>query len=196
MKKARYPASVILAAFAATLSQSATAQERSATSPLSGQYSMTRQGSLAICVNPKTGDQEACSTSGAVVVPLSNIANGSVTYASGIGCQTVTEVINTLPPSDSPPKLNPVTVVVKQLTYDSSTGIGTASYTAYSGGSCKGASFISKGAKEEVAGTEQFVVTDGGNRVVIVITALQSPIKSLGSVSLGDTDLLLKGTSP
>jgi hypothetical protein len=192
--KARY--AVILAVFAATLNQSAMAQETSATSPLSGQFSEARQGSLAICLNAKTGDQEACSTTGVAVVPLSDIANGSIDFSSGIGCGTDTEVLNTLPPSDSPPTLNPETVVVKQLTYESSTGIGTASYTAYLGGSCKGASFVSKGAKEEVAGTAQFVLTDGGNQLDIVITALQSPIKSLGSVSLADTDLLLKGTTP
>ena len=191
VKKARYAvSSVILAAFAAIASQSATAQA------LSGRYSITRQGSVAICVNPTSKAQEACSTSGAVVVPLTNIANGSITYSSGIGCGTITEVLNTLPPSGSPPMLNPVTAVIKQLTYDPSTGIGTASYTGYSGGSCKGASFVSKGATEEVAGTEQFVVTDGGNRLVIVITQLNSPINSLGSVSLADTDLRLKPRNP
>jgi hypothetical protein len=177
--------------FAAILSQlipitSAEAQNIPAPN---GRYSIARHGSLTLCSNPSTNAPEACSASGAVIAPVSDIATGSITYSSGVGCGTDTEVFNSLPPNTSPPMLNPETVVIKVTNYDSTTGIGTGSYTAYSGGSCTGADFDSSGASEEVTGTLEFVVTAGGKQVDVAITQLQSPINSLGSVSLFDTDL-------
>jgi hypothetical protein len=35
-----------------------------------GQFSVTSQGSLAVCINPGTFTEESCSTAGALVVPL------------------------------------------------------------------------------------------------------------------------------
>jgi hypothetical protein len=155
-----------------------------------GRYSVARQGSLAVCLNPaKNYAAESCSASGAVVFPLSDIATGSITYLAGIGCGTDTEVFNSLPPNTVPPSLNPETVVVKVTSYESTTGIGTGSYTAYSGGSCTGANFDSTGATKEGSGTLQFVVTEDGRQVEATLTQFQSPINSLGSVSLFDSDL-------
>jgi hypothetical protein len=85
--------------------------------------------------------------------------------------------------------LNPETIVIKVTNYNSTTGIGTGTYTAYSGGSCTGANFDSSGASEEVTGTLEFVVTEGGKQVDVAITQLQSAVNSLGSVSLFDIDL-------
>ena len=121
--------------------------------------------------------------------PVTDIAVGSITYASGSGCGTDTEIFSALPPSALPSTTNPETVVVKVTNYSSTTGIGTASYTGYSGGSCNGASFDSSGATEIASGTLQFVVTEGGKQVEITFTQLTNPISSLGSVSLFDTDL-------
>jgi hypothetical protein len=156
----------------------------------SGQYSIARHGSLALCLNPAANyAAESCSASGVFVYPVTNIAVGSITYASGKGCGTDTEVFNALPPSALPASPNPETVVVKVTNYSSTTGIGTASYTGYSGGSCHGASFDSRGATDIASGSLQFVVTEGGRRVEITFTQLTNPTKSLGSVSLFDTDL-------
>ena len=71
----------------------------------------------------------------------------------------------------------------------STTGIGSGSYTAYSGGSCNGANFDSSGASEIGSGTIEFVVTKGGRQVNVALTSLQNSTNSLGSVSLFDTDL-------
>ncbi|MBV8773564.1 MAG: hypothetical protein JO166_14725 [Deltaproteobacteria bacterium] len=73
--------------------------------------------------------------------------------------------------------------------YDSTTGIGSASYTGYSGGSCNGTSFDSSGATEIGSATLQFVVTRGGRQIDITFTQLTNPTNSIGSVSLFDTDL-------
>ena len=156
----------------------------------SGQYSIARHGSLALCLNPAANfAAESCSASGVLVYPVTDIAVGSITYASGSGCGTDTEIFSALPPSAMPSILNPETVVVKVTNYSSTTGIGTASYTGYSGGSCNGASFDSSGATEIASGTLQFVVTEGGKQVEITFTQLTNPTSSLGSVSLFDTDL-------
>jgi hypothetical protein len=155
----------------------------------SGQYSIARHGSFAVCLNPTTYADEACSTSGVFVYPVTDIAVGSITYKSDTGCGTDTEIFSALPPSALPSSLGPETVVVKVTNYSSTTGVGAASYTGYSGGSCIGASFNSSGATVIASGTLEFVVTEGGQRVEITFTQLTNPTNSLGSVSLFDTDL-------
>ena len=141
----------------------------------SGQYSIARHGSFAVCLNPTTFADESCSKSGVFVYPLTDIAVGSITYESGSGCGTDTEIFSALPPNATPSTPGPETVVVKVTHYSSTTGIGTASYTGYSGGSCDGASFDSSGATEIASGTQQFVVTEGGKQVEITYTQLTNP---------------------
>ena len=123
------------------------------------------------------------------VYPITDIAVGSITYASGSGCGTDTEVFSALPPNAMPSTLGPETIVVKVTNYNSTTGIGSASYTAYSGGSCNGADFDSSGATVIATGTLQFVVTRDGRQVDITYTQLTNPSHSLGSASVFDTDL-------
>jgi hypothetical protein len=180
----RYAVLFVMLIFVAT-----TAGAQSIPEP-SGQYSIARHGSLALCLNPAAGfANESCSASGVLVYPVTDIAVGSITYASGSGCGTDTEIFSALPPSALPSTTNPETVVVKVTNYSSTTGIGTASYTGYSGGSCNGASFDSSGATEIASATLQFVVTEGGKQVEITFTQATNPISGLGSVSLFDTDL-------
>jgi hypothetical protein len=156
---------------------------------LNGQYSIARHGSLALCLNPTTFANESCSKSGVFVYPLTDIAVGSITYESGSGCGTDTEIFSALPPNATPSTPGPETIVVKVTKYNSTTGIGSASYTGYSGGSCDGANFDSSGATVIATATLQFVVTRGGWQVDITFTQLTNPTNSLGSVSLFDTDL-------
>jgi len=155
-----------------------------------GQYSIARHGSFALCLNPAANyAAESCSASGVFVYPVTDIAVGSITYTSGSGCGTDTEVFSALPPNAMPPSLGPETIVVKVTNYSSTTGIGSASYTAYSGGSCNGADFDSSGATVIATGTLQFVVTRDGRQVDITYTQLTNPSHSLGSASVFDTDL-------
>lgn len=183
----RYAALSATTIFAAILSQITPAEADNILQP-SGAYSFTIQGSVAQCFNSSNAP-EACSTSGAAVVAFSVLQLGHITYSSGNGCAIVLIVSNSLPPNASPPRVaSTVTGTVKITDYDPTTGIGTSSFTYYSGGSCSGSNFNSAGATEISFGTLQFVVTDGGNKVEEVVTQLEgSPTNNVGSVSLSIT---------
>jgi hypothetical protein len=94
----RYAALSATTIFAAILSQITPAEAENIPPP-SGVYSTAIQGSVALCLNPDTNAPEACSTSGTVVVPKSDLQLGHITYSSGIGCEEVTLVVNSLPPN-------------------------------------------------------------------------------------------------
>ena len=181
----RYAALSATTIFAAILSQITPADAENIPPP-SGPYSFAIQGSVAQCFDPTTNAPEACSTSGAVAVAFSVLQAGHITYSSGVGCAIVLIVSNSLPPNASPPRVNSsVTGTVEITNYDPTTGIGTSSFTYYSGGSCSGANFNSAGATEISFGTLQFVVTDGGKQVEEIVTQLEgSPTNNVGSVSL------------
>jgi hypothetical protein len=175
--------------FATILSQITPAEAQNIPAP-SGRFSFLIQGSVAQCFNPTTNAPEACSTSGAVDVAFSVLQLGHITYSYDIGCEEVTQVVNSLPPNATPPIVNSsVTGTVKTTNYDPTTGIGTSSFTRYSGGSCSGANFNSAGATETSFGTLSFVVTDGGKRIDDVVTQLEGyPTNNVGSVSLFVTE--------
>jgi hypothetical protein len=156
----------------------------------SGRWSFTLQGSVAQCFDPTTHAPEVCSTSGAEVVAFSVLQLGHIYYSSGIGCEEVTQVVSSLPPSASPPIVSSTVTGTLEITnYDPITGIGTSSFTRYSGGSCSGANFNSAGATEISFGTLSFVVTDGGKRIDDVVTQLEGyPTNNVGSVSLFATE--------
>jgi hypothetical protein len=185
----RYAALSATTVFAAILSQITPAEAQNIPAP-SGRYSFAIQGSVGNCYNPTTNAPEACSTSGAVVVAFSVLQIGHIYYSSGIGCEEVTQVVSSLPPSASPPIVSStVTGTVEITNYDPTTGIGTNSFTRYSGGSCSGANFDSTGATEISFGTLSFVATDGGKREDEVVTQLEGyPTNNVGSLSFSITE--------
>ncbi len=192
--KARYAILlVILTGFAVVLSQKAVAAKGDGggiPSP-SGQFSTTLQGSLAICLNPSTFAQESCSTSGALVVPLSVLFNGAGTFdAAGNACIAGTEVDSDLPVDVSPPFVTANEHVTgKTLNYDSTTGTGDGSFTGYIGGKCNGTAFDNTGATQISTGTDHFVVTAGGSRVDFLFTSLTNAASSIGDFSLSGSDV-------
>jgi hypothetical protein len=71
-----------------------------------GQFSVTFQGSVALCFNPSTFALESCSTAGAIVTPLSIVDNGAGTLAgTGKSCYKRTQAASTLPLNASPPDI-------------------------------------------------------------------------------------------
>jgi hypothetical protein len=157
----------------------------------SGSYSISVHGSFALCLNPANNyAEESCSASNAVAYPLTSLITGTITWASGKGCENDYAVYTALPPTTTPHTvvLNAHTVA-KITSYDAATGTGTALSTGYTGGSCHGADFDSSGATETSTGAVQFVLTEGGRRNDILVTQLTNSTNSIGGFSLSATDL-------
>jgi hypothetical protein len=115
-----------------------------------------------------------CAGSGSPCPALNIIeAGATVRDAAGNGCGTHVAVVNTLPPSASAPTVALITHVFKLNSYDPATGIGDQTLTEYVGGTCNGAIFKGGASVTQVTnGTLHFVVSDGGNRIDNILTAL------------------------
>lgn len=110
---------VMLAAFA---SQKALAQPF----PLKpGTFSTTLTGSLAICLNPTTFVEEACTTKGVIAGPLTVLSVGRIVGdAEGNSCSSVVETDSDFPVDASPPFVTLNEHGVGKLTnYDANTGV-------------------------------------------------------------------------
>jgi len=197
--KARYV--VFLIILAACTSQTALAQSTGTgvNLPLkAGQFSTTTTGSVAICLNPTTFVEEACTTTGALAVPLTvvSVGNGTGT-AQGRGCESIVETDSNFPVDASPPFVAPNEHIVFTIThYDPTTGAGNDSFTGYVGGHCNGANFDSTGATKISSGTGHFNVSENGNRVDGLATKLTNPTNSVGDFSLYTVNHLLVTTNP
>ena len=138
-----------------------------------GRFSATNQGSEAECLNPANGQPESCSTKGVLVVPLNVLQTGALTRdGTGKACVAATAVFSALPVNATPPTVLAIHVKLKVLNYAPATGTGDESFTVYIGGACDGATFKSDGATKIASGAAHFVVSDDGNRVDDVFTAL------------------------
>lgn len=185
--KARYAALlVMLVGFAVILGQKAIPANGAGNEGIpipSGNFSSTDHGFLAICENPITSAFESCNTNNVVVVSFNAMDNVAGTIDSnGNQCLTGTGTVVSLPLGVSPPfVMAKESIVGKVLDYDSTTGTGDSSFTAYyPGGECHGATFDSTGATEVIGATFHFVVTDGGNRVDWVLTTTTYPVGVFG----------------
>jgi hypothetical protein len=198
--KARYVVLLfVLAGFAIAAGQTAVAAKGGAGLegiPLpSGQFSLTTQGTEALCFIPGTETLEACSASGVLVVPITLLDNGAGSIDSaGNSCFQYTEVDTVLPVNAIPPLVQHLQSVAKVTSYDSTTGTGDSSITVYSGGQCNGATFDSTGATELASGTEHFAVTAGSSRIDSITTSATSPASAIASFSISET--FLKETGP
>jgi hypothetical protein len=197
--KARYV--VLLIMLAACTSQTALAQSTATgvNLPLkAGQFSTTTTGSIAICLNPTTFVEEACTTKGVIAAPLTvvSVGNGTGT-AQGTGCESIVETDSDFPVDASPPLVTPNEHIVFKITdYDLTTGAGDDSFTGNVGGHCNGANFVSTGATQVSSGTGHFNVSENGNRVDGLATKLINPTNSVGDFSLYTVNHLLVTTNP
>src|SRR5690348_8723628 len=105
----RVMVAAMLVAFAAIVSQKAIADgDRHGMPSGAGKFSTTAQGSFALCLDPKTFDEESCSTEGVLVAPLSLLDNGALTAdTQGNSCSSFTEVDSDLPVDATPPFVTP-----------------------------------------------------------------------------------------
>ena len=180
---------VMLAAFAAVLSQKAIAGSGETIPAPIGQFSVTIQGSLVLCYNAKTSDQESCTTSGAIPVALTELEVGMQTRdATGSG-GTIPTVLTALPPGVMPPDILSEHIVNTLTDYDPATGTGDTSFISYVGGKCVGAKFDKTGATVASTGTNHLVVSQRGDRIDVVTTGLTNSTGSIGAFSLTNTAL-------
>ena len=178
--KARYV--FLLTVFAAFLSQRALA---GGIPPPTGTFSATTTGSFAICLNPTTFVEEACTTRGVFAAPLTLLAVGNATGNTNGGCESLVETDSDFPVDASPPLVTPNEHVIYRITdYDPNTGTGDDTFIGYVGGHCNGASFDKTGATKVSSGTTHFTVSENGNRVDGLVTKLTNPTNSIGDFSV------------
>ena len=94
--------------------------------------------------------------------------------ACSVGTLTARAVV--VGPTSSPfgPVIIPITAVSTTITFDPTTGSGTASFRQYRGGSCIGAVFDTTGAILTGTGTVSFLVSNRGNRIEQILTSLST----------------------
>jgi hypothetical protein len=192
---------VLLAGLAVvSILKTASAQDTSAVNiPLkAGTVSTNSSGSIAICLNPNTFNEEPCTTKNVLAVPLTILNVGTVTGdGQGHGCQSVTAVVSNFPVDASPPDVTPnENTVIKITDYDPRTSTGDNTFTTYIGGHCVGAYFDKTGATLNSSGTGHFVVSENGNRVDGIVTSLTNPTNSIGDFSLHTVNHALVTTNP
>jgi hypothetical protein len=158
-----------------------------------GHFSLTQQGSVASC-QTSNGVPEPCNTPGVVGVAQSVLNNGTVTRDSaGNACSANIGVLSTLPPGATPSFVLAAHTSLKVTNYDPVTGTGDESSKSWSGGVCNGAIFDKTGATQISSGTDHFVVTNDGNRIDSLFTAVvgvpTSPLAFVGGFSATRTEL-------
>ena len=163
-----------------------------------GTYSVTTTGSIAVCIKPTTPfPEEACTTKGVFVAPVTVLSVGHGTGDAEGGCQSIVETDSDFPVDASPPLVTPNEHVTYTITdYDPNTGTGDDSFIGYVGGHCNGTSFDKTGATEVSSGTGHFTVSENGNRVDGLATKLINPTNSIGDFSLYTVSRALVPTNP
>jgi len=160
---------------------------------LAGNYSFTTQGSYSLCLDTsKTPPAvEDCGTTGALVLPQTYLAVGEATRDdNGNSCSTWTEVNSSLPVDNTPPLVQVGRHAVgKPGIYDSATGTGEISFTAYSGGKCNGSTFDITGATETGTTDAHFVASSGGKRIDFLYTSLTGFVTDTTGNIFGDFSL-------
>jgi hypothetical protein len=197
--KARY--TILLVMLAILASQKAKigfAQDTSVNIPLrAGTFSVTGVGSLALCLNPAAGFAEVnCAAKGATAFPFTSLLVGTVVSNGQILCQTVASTFSTFPVDITPPSVATQHAAIKILDYDPHTGAGDSSFISYIGGHCNGAEFDKTGATELNHGTAHTASSENGNRVDIIITAIQDSLGGYADFSLSSVEHALVPTNP
>jgi hypothetical protein len=190
---------VVLVMVAVLASQTAMAQDTSVNIPLkAGTASVANTGSVAICLNPAKGYIEvSCGAKGAQAFPFTALNVGTSTGNGKIACQTVDATFSDFPVDITPPLVSKnQNSTIKILDYDPHTGAGDGSFITYTGGHCNGADFDKTGATEINHGTFHFAVSENGNRVDVILTALQDPVGGIGDFALTGVGRALVPTNP
>ena len=156
---------------------------------LAGGYASTVQGSIALCLDSATFAEVPCD-SASLVVPLTDISVGNVTYdTKGNSCGAYVQVVSNLPPAASPPNVVSFTTQGKVTTFDQAAGAIDATFTTYVGGKCNGSVFDGTGATIQSTGTGHGVLSAKGTRTDGIFTSLTDPVGGVGGWSFVYVDL-------
>jgi len=152
---------------------------------LAGKFSARGNGFFTLCFSTGFTALQDCATA-PIVLPFNNTQIQNTTRdAAGNTCSVS---INTAAPvfgTRSPALGQRHTNVTTSISFDPTTGSGTASGSQYVGGSCNGAVFDSTGATKVADFTSSFDVSDSGNRIESILTgfsAVNSAFSVAGSV--------------
>ena len=147
---------------------------------LAGKFKSTGNGIDTVCFKAGFTALEDCASAPRAqqvsfkLTGISRVTRDMAGNACSVGTVTARPVV--VGPTSSPfgPVVIPVTVVSTAITFDPTTGSGTASFRQYHGGSCIGAVFDSTGAILTGTGTVSFLVSNRGNRIEQIVTNLST----------------------
>jgi hypothetical protein len=153
---------------------------------LAGRFASRGNGFFTLCFNSNFSALVDCASSPPHVLPFNQTCiSHSTLDAAGNSCgvQTCTSapVFGTTFPADVTTRTN----VGTTISFDPTTGSGTATGKQYVGGSCNGAVFDITGATKVADFTTSFDVSDSGNRIETILktyNAVTSAFSVAGSV--------------
>ncbi len=138
---------------------------------LAGNFAGRGGGFFTFCLNGAA--QISCDSVAPVpsLVPFNQTQISQQTRdGAGNGCEVFTRTY--APVSGTKSAANEATPqrVFTNVSFDPTTGSGTASSSQYRGGSCIGAVFDSTNATLVATGTANYIVSDSGNRIEFILT--------------------------
>ncbi len=152
---------------------------------LAGNFASKGSGFLTVCLDASFALVD-CASAPPHVVPLNDTQISHQTRdAAGNSCVVPTTTSAPVFGTTFPASVLTGTIVDTPISFDPTTGSGTANLSVYHGGSCSGAAFNSTGATLIATGTFTFVVSDSGNRIEQIVTgysAVTSAFSVVGSV--------------
>jgi len=142
---------------------------------LAGKFSLRGGGFVTFCFNATFTAPAACASVPQAQRVLFNLATiGHFTRdAAGNACFVFTGTTRrALVGASAATSANTSFSVATNISFDPTTGSGTASFSNYNGGSCIGAAFDSTGATLTATGTVTYDVSDSGDRLEYIVTGL------------------------
>jgi hypothetical protein len=147
---------------------------------LAGNFASRGSGFFTLCFNESFTEAVDCASAlhQEVHFKVTSVGHGT-RDAAGNGCG-VTSVSSTLTgtavavyAAKFPRRMNVQrTNVSTTISFDPTTGSGTASFRQYREKSCSGAGFDTTGAVLAATGTQSFRVSDSGNRIESILTSI------------------------
>jgi hypothetical protein len=142
---------------------------------LAGKFSLRGGGFVTFCVNATFTAPAACASVPQAQRVLFNLATIGHFARDAVGnaCLVFTGTTRrALVGASAATSASTSFSVATNISFDPTTGSGTASFSNYNGGSCIGAAFDSTGATLTATGTVTYDVSDSGDRIEYIVAGL------------------------